>query len=317
MPGLFSRLFRKDPRQPFSRAPDSLRETRQRGGRLEHEVRIAVYDSLGTVPRIVDVRSRDCAELLNELAAKTYSFAHEKGGRLPYVAIKEIVENLLHADFQEAVISILPDGNTIRVSDQGPGIAEKERAFLPGFTTATADMKKIIRGVGSGLPIVKDSMQAVGGSVLVDDNLMRGCVVTVSCLPQGAKGSPSQPEKHYARTGPGSPGGFQQPDRTPGPPSADRALADEMQSAEHGKEKVAVEKFDDIVSSRQRKVFMVVAERGEAGPSTIVKELDISLSTAYRDLVALEERGLVEPCDNTGKRRLTQHGMAYLARVAK
>ncbi|MEW5866851.1 MAG: ATP-binding protein [Bacillota bacterium] len=315
MPSLFSRLFRK--------------ERNTVGKQFEREVRIAVYDSLATVPRIVDVRSRNVADLLNELASKTYTFAHEKGSRLPYVAIKEIVENLLHADFEEAVITILPDGNTIRVSDQGPGIIEKERAFLPGFTTATAPMKKLIRGVGSGLPIVRDSMQAVGGSVLIDDNLRRGCVVTLSCLPQGAKGSSSASEKQAAKTALGVSGGFHQPergpDREPGPGlgPGDRPSGDEMQSMEHGKEraggkeKLAVEKLDDVISARQRKVFMVVAERSEVGPSTIVKELDISLSTAYRDLVALEECGLVEPCDNTGKRRLTQRGMAYLARLAK
>lgn len=317
MPSLFSRLFCKEPSDQFSRVANSVRAPHHRGRHPEHEVRIAVYDSLGAVPRIVDVHSRNSAELLNELATKTYYFAHEKGGRLPYVAIKELVENLLHAGFQEAVISILPDGNTIRVSDQGPGIDEKERAFLPGFTTATAAMKKIIRGVGSGLPIVRDSMQAIGGSVFVDDNLRRGCVVTLSCLPQATRGSPSPPEKHHAGTALGVPGGLQQRDHPPGPPSNARTPTDEMQSMGRGKEKVSVEKLDDILSSRQRKVFMVVAERGEAGPSTIVKELDISLSTAYRDLVALEERGLVEPCDNTGKRRLTQHGMAYLAQVAK
>ncbi|MEW6230157.1 MAG: ATP-binding protein [Bacillota bacterium] len=307
MPSLFSRLFRK--------------ERNTVGKQSEREVRIAVYDSLATVPRIVDVRSRNVAELLNELASKTYTFAHEKGSRLPYVAIKEIVENLLHADFEEAVITILPDGNTIRVSDQGPGIIEKERAFLPGFTTASAPMKRLIRGVGSGLPIVRDSMQAIGGSVLIDDNLRRGCVVTLSCLSQGARGSPSASEKQPAKTTSGIPGGFHSPDREqarePAPGPGDRPPGDEMQSMEHGKERVAVEKLDDIISARQRKVFMVVAERGEVGPSTIVKELEISLSTAYRDLVALEECGLVEPCDNTGKRRLTQRGMAYLARLAK
>lgn len=307
MPSLFSRLFRK--------------ESDLAGKHSEREVRIAVYDSLATVPRVVDVRSRNIADLLNELASKTYTFAHEKGSCLPYVAIKEIVENLLHADFEEAVISILPDGNTIKVSDQGPGIIEKERAFLPGFTTATAPMKELIRGVGSGLPIVRDSMQAMGGSVFVDDNLRRGCVVTLTCVPQGLKGSPSVSEKRPAKTASGVPGAFHQPHRGPaseadsGP--GDQSSEDEMQSMEHGKGRVPVEKLDDIISARQRKVFMVVAERGEVGPSTIVKELDISLSTAYRDLVALEEYELIEPCDTTGKRRLTQRGMVYLAHLAK
>lgn len=101
------------------------------------------------------------------------------------IAIKEVVENLLHADIQEAVITILPDGNTIRVSDQGPGIPDKEKAFLPGFTTASSKMKEIVRGVGSGLPIVKDSMRSIGGTILIEDNLKQGCVITLSCSKEG------------------------------------------------------------------------------------------------------------------------------------
>ncbi len=284
-----------------------------------------MYDSLATVPRIVDVRSCDMAALLNELANKTYSFAHEKGGKLPYIAVKEVVENLLHADFQEAVISILPDGNTIRVSDQGPGIIEKERAFLPGFTTASEDMKKLIRGVGSGLPIVKDSMQAIGGSVLIDDNLRRGCVVTLSCPPQGGPATPapaasSAGEDRAGRAAYAAPGTAS---RAPARAPARRATQGELHGSDgqpafdRGNEALEAEKLDGVISERQRRVFMAVAERGEAGPSSIVRELDISLSTAYRDLVALEEHGLIEACDSGGKRRLTQRGMAYLAHLAK
>ncbi|MGE5585312.1 MAG: ATP-binding protein [Bacillota bacterium] len=284
MSGVFSRLFRRDPEDRLPRLSQPGDGFSQRGRQREREVRIAVYDSLGTVPRIVDVRARNYADLLNELASKTYSFAHEKGGRLPFVAIKEIVENLLHADFQEAVITILPDGNTIRVSDQGPGIIEKEKAFLPGFTTASSEMRKIIRGVGSGLPIVRDSMRTIGGTVSIEDNLKRGCVVTLSYV-----------------------SGVSRKEDVP----SDARLPEGQE------QKGGLENLDEILSDRQRRVFRVLAEKGEAGPSTIVKELDISLSTAYRDLVSLEEHGLVEPADASGKRRLTAQGMTYLARLAR
>ena len=55
----------------------------------------------------------------------------------------------------------------------------KERAFLPGFSTATDDMRRYIKGVGSGLPIVKECMSFSGGTVTVEDNLDRGTVVTL------------------------------------------------------------------------------------------------------------------------------------------
>ncbi|MEW6106173.1 MAG: ATP-binding protein [Bacillota bacterium] len=232
------------------------------------------------------------------------------------MAIKEIVENLLHADFQDAVISILPDGNTIRVSDQGPGIIEKEKAFLPGFTTATTEMRKIIRGVGSGLPIVRDSMRAIGGFVSIEDNLQRGCVVTLSSISRSGETAPGVSEKSSRREG-GPESRFHEanPDVFAG--SRKGAVDDDLHISETNEQKSVFEKLDAILSERQRKVFRVLAEKGEAGPSTIVKELDISLSTAYRDLVSLEEHGLVEPADGSGKRRLTPRGMTYLARLAR
>jgi hypothetical protein len=51
--------------------------------------------------------------------------------------------------------------------------------FLPGFSTATSDMKHIIRGVGSGLPIVRETLAFAGGTIDIDDNLGCGTVVTL------------------------------------------------------------------------------------------------------------------------------------------
>jgi len=69
-----------------------------------------------------------------------------------------------------------------------------------------------------------------------------------------------------------------------------------------------------LLSSRQKKVFLLIAEMGEIGPSVVTKELDISLSTAYRDLVTLEELGLVVSLEG-GKRKLTRRGVDFLSYV--
>src|SRR5437773_1579726 len=87
----------------------------------EPEVRLAVYDSPLAAPRVVSLRGREFHAFVGELAARTYNFGRERGGRIPYIVIREILENLIHAYFQGAVISILDDGNTIRISEQGPG----------------------------------------------------------------------------------------------------------------------------------------------------------------------------------------------------
>ena len=76
------------------------------------------------------------------------------------------------------------------------------------------------------------------------------------------------------------------------------------------------EEIDSELSTRQKKVFLLIAEMGEIGPSTVTKELEISLSTAYRDLVTLEELGLVSSIDG-GKRKLTDIGIRYLSFIFK
>ena len=104
-----------------------------------------------------------------------FELARQRGGRFPYTVIREVSENLIHADFAEPVVSILDEGHTVRFSDQGPGIATRSAPLLPGFTTATSSMKQVIRGVGSGLPIVKDFLSVSGGDLVIEDNLERWC----------------------------------------------------------------------------------------------------------------------------------------------
>ena len=76
-----------------------------------------------------------------------------------------------------------------------------------------------------------------------------------------------------------------------------------------------VEALSDLqtkLSRRQRRVLFLVADLGEVGPSTASTELDMSLSTAFRDLVTLEEMSLVQS-DENGKRSLTPLGARVIA----
>lgn len=140
---------------------------------------IAIYDALTAPPRVERVVAVGPRELIEAIAARTYQIGRDFGGQIPYTVIREVVENFIHAGFDEVVVSILDSGRTIRFADQGPGIQDKERAFLPGFTTATEDMKRVIRGVGSGLPVARESLGFSGGTIEVDDNLGSGTVVTL------------------------------------------------------------------------------------------------------------------------------------------
>ncbi len=243
----------------------------------EWSARIAVYDAPAAAPRTEEVRGGSEAELIEQIAARVFACARDAGGRVPYTVIREVAENFIHAEFREPVVSVLESGGTIRFADQGPGIIDKRRAVLPGFTTATGAMKGVIRGVGSGLPIVNDYLSVSGGTLEIDDNLGYGTVVTI-------------------RSG----------HREPEPALVSQAAVEDPRDPDPS----PFAGFPPL-STRQKQVLSLVLELGEVGPTIVSNELAVALSTAYRDLAYLEHSGLIQS-DASGKRVLTPEGSSYL-----
>ncbi|MBA7509250.1 hypothetical protein ES705_01196 [subsurface metagenome] len=255
---------------------------------MDIPVRIAVYDNMRSIPRIIDLNFNDINNFINETSEKTYNLSHEIGGSIPYTLIKEIIENLIHADFKEVVITVLDRGNHIIVTDQGPGIEDKEKAFLPGYTTATSKMKEYIRGVGSGFPIIKETITFSGGSIDVKDNIKRGTVISLKL------GLTKDGEK------------FQDSGSEPAV-----VLPPDIESEKKTQDNI-LDKFNGkLLSDRQKKILFVILELEEAGPSKISKELGFSLSTSYRELIYLEKNKLLTS-SSSGKRRLSKKGIKYL-----
>lgn len=147
---------------------------------VRYAARIAVYDDKSAAPRVVLVEPKDVRSYLDEIAATVNQLAHEQGGKIPFMVMREIVENFIHARFVAPTISIMDNGNTIRFSDQGPGIKEKNRALEFGTSSATEEMKSFIRGVGFGLPYAQQYMVEKGGSLTLEDNISGGTIVTLS-----------------------------------------------------------------------------------------------------------------------------------------
>ena len=244
--------------------------------------RIAVYDNLKSIPRIIDLDYDSINAFLDNTSQKTYNLAHQLGGKIPYTIIKEIIENLIHANFKEIIITIMDNGNHILISDQGPGIIDKKKAFSPGYTSATKTMKKYIRGVGSGLPIVKETITFSGGSVDIENNIKNGTVVSLK-IHSPSTGFVNAPENNDTISGSGN----------------DNIKKDRLE-------------LDSInLSLRQKKILSLVMELEETGPSSIAKELGFSLSTSYRELVFLEKIDLLY-VTNSGKRKLSPKGKKYL-----
>ncbi len=161
--------------------------------------RIAIYDASGAAPRVEEVDPIETGEFISLLATRTFELARALGGRVPFSVISEVVENYIHASFRGPVVTILDSGNTIRFSDQGPGIADKARALEPGYTTASLSMKRYIRGVGSGLPLARECLSFAHGTLEVEDNLGAGTVVTVSVAPPRPEPRPEDSPDAQAR----------------------------------------------------------------------------------------------------------------------
>lgn len=294
--GLLSRILSGNAAQePETTKPgptsEAIAKPSATGNTAGYSARIAVYDSFTASPFIVDIGSDDFLRVVDEISAKAYNLGRERGGRIPYIVIREVVENLVHAGFKDVVITVEPDGDIIRISDHGPGIANKQKAFTPGFTTATSELKRMIKGVGSGLPIVKESLELMGGCVILEDNLSSGLVITL-------KGSAAQKLK-------------ERPDETLD--LAEKPFAEEEAPVEARQK--SDEEIESGITPRQKKVLMLLAEGGSAGPSVVAKELKLSTATAYRALEALEDLGLIESRD--GKREITPRGQSYISFAMK
>ena len=163
---------------------------------VANTARIALYDDLRSAPRITEIPPSSTGEFIENLASSVYEQARAAGGTVPYTVIREVTENFIHARFHEIIVSILDQGNTIRFADQGPGISQKEKAQLPGYSSATEPMKRYIRGVGSGLPIVKEYLNLSHGTITIEDNLKTGAVVTIAMHKSDAAAEPIPTPKH-------------------------------------------------------------------------------------------------------------------------
>ena len=142
--------------------------------------RIALYDDLRSAPRVTEIHPAPTAEFIESLASKFMKQAKNAGGpfRTPSSAkyrktsSTRVSPRLPCPSWTRAIPSVSPT--------MCPGIPYKDQAQIPGFTSAVEPMKHYIRGVGLGLPIVKEYLDFSHGTITIEDNLGTGAVVTIS-----------------------------------------------------------------------------------------------------------------------------------------
>lgn len=159
-----------------------------------HVVRVAVHRVALEPPAITEVRDITPAAVIES----TFSRAAQASA-VPPLALREVIENLIHANFRDALVTVLDGGRTVRVSDRGPGIPDPGRAMQPGYSTADESVRAVVRGAGSGLALAAGLVESEGGALEIQDNLGGGTVVTItvdapSVLPGDA--GPGDEEAH-------------------------------------------------------------------------------------------------------------------------
>ncbi len=248
--------------------------------------RIALYDDLKSAPRVTEIAPAPTNEFIEHLTTTIYEQSKLVGGKVPYTLIREVSENFIHAQFKEIVVSILDDGNTIRFADQGPGIQEKDKATQPGFSSAIEPMKKYIRGVGSGFPIVKDYLDDREGTIEIEDNLVSGAVITISLEHKTPQAPPEKTQTQNLSSAP-----------TQQQPSVPLAALPMVP-----------------LSDRERLFLLALAREGELGVTELKEITDTPASTTYNTLKKLEEMGFAQKA--TGKKRtLTELGYLMAAQL--
>lgn len=250
--------------------------------------RIAVYDDLLSSPQIINIPPDSTRNFIGNLASSIYKASQEAGGKIPYTIIEQVSENFIHSYFTEMVVSVLDNGNTLRFSDQGPGISDKEKAQEPGFSSATSQMKEYIHGVGSGLPIVREYLELKNGTIKIEDNLNQGAVITISLEEKNKENIENDSKR-------------------------DQKLLDKE---EKGKEisptqnKESIKKLVSLLSKRSVSILYLFNTQDVLGVSDISNDLNIAKSSVHSELKKLEQQGIVMQVGT--KRVLTDLGQRVL-----
>ena len=138
-------------------------------------------------------------------------------------------------------------------------------------------MKHYIRGVGSGLPIVKEYLDFSHGTISIEDNLGTGAVVTISLKSNEEPAAASAQESPYDLRRPamgGKGGRAPQPAMPPLPP----------------------------LSQRERDFLPIFLSEGALGVTDLARLTGVPQSSTYVTLSKLEEAGLIEK--TAGQKRI-------------
>jgi PAS domain S-box-containing protein len=171
-----------DPATRIQRAADELLSLSHRTRRLDRTVAEAPDASPRPLSTVIDSVVAAAADRYPaaSIAAEQPPDAAVHSADAVEVALTELIENAVeHADAASPTVSVRastdPDGVTVEVSDDGPGVPEPERALVEG----TREPTQLEHASGIGLWMVKWVATALGGEVRIEDREPRGTTVSL------------------------------------------------------------------------------------------------------------------------------------------
>ena len=81
--------------------------------------------------------------------------------RVAIASYEAEVNIVAHADKGRVTAFVSPDRIKVIVADEGPGIPDIEQAMVPGYSTASEEVREMGFGAGLGLPNIKSNVDVL------------------------------------------------------------------------------------------------------------------------------------------------------------
>ncbi len=128
------------------------------------------YDVSGTDFSIAGENSSKVKKMLNKLG-----FAPETVRRVAIAMYEGEINMVIHAKGGSIDVDIFPDKIVVVLTDEGPGIADIEKAMTEGYSTASNQVRELGFGAGMGLP----NMKKYSDDMRIDTVIGKGTTVTL------------------------------------------------------------------------------------------------------------------------------------------
>jgi hypothetical protein len=137
------------------------------------KVRAAFPDGDGDY-ELLDLTASSFSRFANDLTEILGKRLRDGGVEPPNQALREVVDNFIHAVPCTGSVVLDASFSNIYISDTGPGMASVDLALKPGYSTATSLQRSYIRGVGLGLHLAREELRSTGGDLYLDSTQGEG-----------------------------------------------------------------------------------------------------------------------------------------------